>query len=133
MMDLGTIRQMSRQAARDAKRAGKAPWSPTKGQREILATGVFPAGMRLPMLGDFVPTGWQQTGDALFVDTSGFGNSGEAALTQEAFAKAIAGDADGTAYAQTEQGQFQGYVARYIRKLAKARVAVPRKRESVAA
>jgi hypothetical protein len=65
----------------------------------------------LPFLGDYVPPGWERTEtEEYFCDTSGMGQPGERALTQEEF---LAKMEAGYGYAVVEMGQFQCYVAQY--------------------
>ena len=60
---------------------------------------------------DKAPEGFTETNE-YFVDSSGFGQEGEAALTPEAFLKKVTA---GKYYAITGQGQFQVYVTEYVK------------------
>jgi len=65
-----------------------------------------------PNLGDYVPNGYELDGAALFIDTSGFGETGEASLTQDQVFDRLE---VGKAYAFTEVGLFQAYLQAYIK------------------
>ncbi len=60
----------------------------------------------IPDIGDNHPDGWELE-EELFVDSSGFGDEGEPALTIDQFTKKIKA---GYGYATIEQGQFQVHV-----------------------
>ena len=75
MMSLSSIRQMSREACRKAAKAGAFPYVPLH-EDEIDAFPPFP----FPFLGDYRPKGWKLV-DTLFVDSSGFGEDDETALS----------------------------------------------------
>lgn len=109
MMSPETMDKMTRDAARDACELEQKPyliwpqdlaaWKQGKG---------FP--IPFPMIGDYVPEGWEADGEALFVDTSGLGGSGEAALSlPQLFDKLEVG----RGYAFTQQGQFQAYLQKF--------------------
>ena len=69
-----------------------------------------------PFLGDYVPPGWTKTDEEWFVDSSGFGQESEPALTVVAFKKVLAEyvhDFPGRGFGITSAGQFQVYVAAY--------------------
>lgn len=103
MMGLQEIRAASNNATRKARATRKHPY-------------VFDgnkAAVHIPFLGDYCPRGWKRTErELLFCDMSGFGSSGEAALTID---QMLASFKVGYGYALVEQGQFQGYVAEYER------------------
>jgi hypothetical protein len=125
MMSLEYIREINRVQTNKARRHARKPWLPTPEQRKKLAEGASldSVGARLPHIGDYVPKGWVQWHEILFVDSSGCGAPGEPALTQSQLAKEIAKDRDGVAYAVIEAGQFQCYVARYSEKPKQRRAA----------
>jgi len=119
MMDLATIRAMNKSAAWHASRAHKQPWEPTSEQRQALKDGASlkEVHANIPLLGDYVPKGWKLTGDDdLFCGKSGCGSESEPALTGRALALVIGNDPDGTAYGAGDEGQFQIYLHRYVRK-----------------
>lgn len=62
-----------------------------------------------PLLGDFIPEGWQKVNE-YFVDSSGFGREDEIALTFEQFLKKVKKD---YGYTIGEVGQFQLYINEY--------------------
>lgn len=127
MMSPSTIREMSRDAAKRAARARKEPWEATPDALERGRNGDT-SGVEIPFLGDHVPKGWERINlmepkrgwhedvdgfGAYFVDTSGFGGSGEPALTQKQLMEVLL---PGYGYALIECGQFQGYVGVFRRK-----------------
>jgi len=104
MMSLRTIREISSKYARKAKRLGTKPLVMTETIIAGLKSGK--GRRRIPFLGDYVPEGFHLI-DTLFVDSSGWGTSHEAALTQEQF---LASLKVGRGYAIVEAGEFQVYV-----------------------
>ena len=66
----------------------------------------------IPTIGDYVPRGWKLV-DTLFVDSSGFGERGEPALTMDAFYDLVRA---GFGYAVVEAGQFQVHVGIFQKK-----------------
>lgn len=68
--------------------------------------------MEIPSLGSYIPHGWECT-DNLFVDSSGFSEIGEAALTQDQMFDTMRERGVGLGYAVMEAGQFQVYVGIY--------------------
>ena len=105
MMSLGTIREISRTAAAKAARARKVPLMVEAEDMRDLARHLG----RIPFLGAYVPNGWAQVNN-YFVDNSGFGQVGEAALTAEEFYAAVK---PGYGYAIIESGQFQVYIGQF--------------------
>lgn len=77
--------------------------------------GELPEGSAgIPFIGDYRDPEWAVVPDheALFVDTSGFGNDSEPALSQSQFLAKLEA---GYGYALIEHGQFQGYVQKFYR------------------
>jgi hypothetical protein len=106
MMSLETIDKMTRDAGRDACQQKLTPYLVWPQDLEAWKQGRgFP--IPFPMIGDYVPEGWEADGEPLFVDTSGFGSPGEPALTMLQLLDAIE---EGKGYAFTQQGQFQAYL-----------------------
>ena len=106
MMSLETIDQVTRDAKRDACERNLVPYLVWPQDLSAWREGHgFP--MPFPMIGDHEPEGWEATGEALFVDTSGMGGPGEPSLTLPQLLDKLE---DGKAYAFTQQGQFQGYL-----------------------
>lgn len=103
MYALETINAMNDEATRKAKHRGVRPLvADHDGQRFGL----------VPTIGDYTPRGWKLI-ETLFVDSSGFGECGEPALTLDQFyAKVKAG----YGYAAVEAGQFQVYVGVFWKK-----------------
>jgi hypothetical protein len=108
MMSLQQIRQVSREAAVKAARQRRIPYVITAEDKTDRSH------VMLPFLGDYVPKGWLRTErDELFVDSTGVGGPNEPAMTS---AQMFDQFTVGLGYAIVEAGQFQVYVAEYIRK-----------------
>lgn len=119
MFSLEQIRKMNDDATRAAKRAKRQPvvlW-PEGEERPTRAT----LKRRIPMIGDHVPSGWRLTGREAFVDSSGWGQDDEPAMTLDRFLAEFI--REGYGYGANNQGQFQVYVAEYAR--TKRRVGKP--------
>lgn len=110
MMDLATINALSRDAARKARRAKAQPFVFTPEQVYAFRGGDR-RGIRIPNLGDHRPKGWKLVA-RLFVDKSGWGAEGEAAMTQRQFAERVQ---PGFGYGMIEEGEFQCYVGEFTR------------------
>lgn len=114
-MSGATIREFQRDAAKKAARQHLTPFIV---EREDIAdwkeNGVrsFP----FPFIGDYVPKGWDTVKDEedqdvkYFVDSSGFGEDNEPALSLRRFVEKLE---PGFGYAVTEAGQFQVYVEKF--------------------
>lgn len=63
-----------------------------------------------PYIGDYRPVGWKQI-DTHFVDSSGLGSPGEAALTSEQFVAKVKAS---HGYAIISMGQFQVHIAEFV-------------------
>ena len=109
MMDLATIRAMSREEAAKAARAKRVPLVLEASDIEHWKANPDKPGFRLPSLGDYRPKGFKLVRE-LFCDTSGFGRSDEPALTVERLAETVK---PGYGYAVIESGQFQCYVGEF--------------------
>ena len=103
MFSLATIQDIQRQAAARAAEEEKVPF--VVWQEDLAAFPPFP----FPFLGDYVLPGWKLD-RTWFVDSSGFGEPGEAALTATQFRDQLE---VGKGYAIVEQGQFQVYIGEY--------------------
>lgn len=116
MMALQQIEELSRQAARKAARDRKHPLMIEQDDilhaKRSLSIGRMP-DLGIPFIGGYVPRGYKRVGEAVMVDSSGFGQEGEPALTIPQFIEQLV---PGFAYAVVEAGQFQVYVQRYERK-----------------
>ena len=114
MMDLQSIEAESRAAAKKAAQDHKTPYIVWPEDLEAwklgLAAGKVPS-FPFPFLGSYIPKGWKLT-KTYFVDSSGFGETGEAALTIHQFLGKIK---SGAGYAVTEAGQFQVYIGEFER------------------
>jgi len=105
MLDLEQIQAISRDAAKEAAKEGKIPF--VVWQEDLQDIPPFP----FPFLGDYVPAGWQKV-EEYFVDSTGFGTQGEAALTISQFLEKIT---PGHGYAITQSGEFQVKVGEYVK------------------
>ena len=63
----------------------------------------------IPFLGSYVPQGWSPEGEPIMVDSSGFGEPGERALTQDQFVEHLKAHPT-LGWAIIESGQFQVWV-----------------------
>jgi len=107
------IQELVKDAAQEARENGLTP-TPIR-TLDLDHVPPFP----FPFLGDYVPDGWTlcESIDPLFVDSSGFGSTGEPALTVDQFIARLrdfqkSGDPYG--FAIVETGQFQIYVGVYL-------------------
>ena len=109
MMDLATIRHLSRQAARRSLAEGTLP---VVIEQEDILDGAHHTMLRsVPFIGSRRPRGWKLV-EEHFVDSSGFGAPGEPALTFDQFVRVVAGQ-PGFGWALTECGQFQVCVGQF--------------------
>ncbi len=110
MMSLEYIQQLNRDAAERAAQENLSPyvyWD----ESELDQSEGFP----FPFIGDLEPEGWIEV-ERHFVDSSGFGEVGEPALTAGQFVDLIRERITSgkvTGWAVVESGQFQVYVAEY--------------------
>lgn len=103
MMAPEFIRQVNSDQATKAKFMS---WEPMVLQEPLART------LRtLKHLGDYVPEGWDLV-ETHFVDASGFGEEGEAALTIDQFEALIRADMN-SGWAIVEAGQFQVYIGQF--------------------
>ena len=105
MFDLRTIQAMNREHAARAAKEGRLPYIVWAEDLDNMPPFPF------PNLGNYVPDGWKLDKE-YFVDSSGFGQEGEPALTIDQFLKVVE---VGKGYALTECGQFQLYVGEYTK------------------
>ena len=122
MMSLEAIHELSARIAIDAEQEGREP---------LMYPFENLNRPRIPSIGDYVPPGWDEVGEPLFVDSSGLGLPGEPALTQVQFMEQLQyehefgftdDEIEGEtrryegpfAYAVIEEGQFQVYVGRFV-------------------
>lgn len=102
-MSLESIEQLSREAGEQAAEQNQEPLVAfTDGDEGVL---------KCLNLGTYCPKGWKLI-DRLFVDNSGFGTEGEAALTVKQFISKVK---EGLGYAIIEEGQFQIYIGVFER------------------
>ncbi len=108
MMSMECIRSMSDEAAVQAAEEGLTPlaWWPSDCEPPF----------KFPNIGSMEPEGFEEV-EVLFVDSSGFGDTDEPALTAEQFSEKLMGMmlmSKAQLYAAiTEIGQFQLYVTVY--------------------
>lgn len=139
MMSIETIRALQHKAARDSQKRGILPYV-IEANYDIDRMRPFP----IPFIGLRVPTGWQKvkvcpSNDGagrwtsrsederdwlmFLVDSSGFGSTGELALTQDQFVGALRWQFERHpeyGWAVVEVGQFQVVVAAFERTERKA-------------
>ncbi len=110
MLDLAYIKEKNREAAQRAAQENLSPFVYWDLEELENSTG-FP----FPFIGDLEPAGWVEV-DQHFVDSSGFGEDDEMALSANQFAHLIRNRITSgtvTGWAIVEYGQFQVYVAEY--------------------
>ena len=107
MYDLHTIHAMNARAARASRRDGTLPLVLSSAQ--IADAHAGRPSFQIPSIGSRRPRGWKLVAH-YFVDTSGFGERGEPALTMADF---LAKLRPGYGYAVIETGQFQRYVGEF--------------------
>lgn len=102
MLDVDTIRQMSKEQAKKAARAHKEPfmWGDDCTFEDLRG---------IPNIGDYRPKGWELV-DQYFVDKTGIGYEDEPALTTN---QLLAKMKPGMGYAIIEEGEFQIYVGEF--------------------
>jgi hypothetical protein len=105
MMSLAQIAENSRKAAKKAAREHRKPYLFEEEDRVKFPPFPF------PNIGDYRPGGWKLV-ETYFVDSSGWGSPGEAALTIDAFLQVLK---PGFGYAIIEAGEFQVYIGEFRR------------------
>lgn len=104
MYGLETIQAMNKDRCKEATKLKLAPL--------VASTKLCLEDIRkMPNFGDFRPKGWKLVRE-LFVDSSGFGEKGEMALTIEQFLEEIKRF---HGYAIIEEGQFQVRIGEFMR------------------
>jgi hypothetical protein len=111
MMDHNAIRYLNRKVAVQAARAHREPVIAEKEDIAALIAHGSASGFSIPNIGYHKPKGWREVG-RYFVDKSGWGTEGEPALTQPQFFQKMKA---GRGYAMVEEGEFQCYVAEFVR------------------
>jgi hypothetical protein len=105
MLSLSTIKALNDGIAIKALEERRIPYVPA-GIHEVERYPPFP----FPSLGSYVPSGWEVTGQAWFVDKTGHGHENEPALTvwqlREELRRYITKYPD-HGFAITEEGPFQ--------------------------
>jgi hypothetical protein len=108
------IRELSRKAAAKSVRQKKLPYTVWPEDlvewKAKLGEGKTPT-LPFPFIGDRNPRGYKKLKE-FFVDSSGFGLESEPALTVRSFVDKLQAN---RAYAITEVGQFQVYVAEFLK------------------
>ena len=108
MISLDQIKALSDERAAQAAQDGLEPYVPFNAA-EVNDYPPFP----FPNIGSHEPKGWREI-NRLFVDSSGFGQPGELALTAGQLAFYVLNHLD-NGYAIVQEGQFQVYVAVFER------------------
>lgn len=109
MMSLQTINQLNYEAGVEAAELGREPFVLWDGDLEKIPPFPF------PYLGDFTPEGWNLL-ETHFVDSSGWGEEGEAALTLGEFLEILKEKIPlEHGYAVVSAGQFQVYIGEFER------------------
>jgi hypothetical protein len=109
MMSQSTIRQLQQDARERAALEDTTPYLVAAEDIEAWKRGIG-LPIPFPMIGDYEPPGYETDGDALFIDTSGYGAPDEPALTVSQMLDELKPD---RCYAFTEVGQFQAYLQPY--------------------
>lgn len=110
MMDLAYMKAMNREAAERAAVENLSPYV----YFDVDDLDNFD-GFPFPYIGDLEPAGWVEI-ERHFVDSSGFGQEDEAALSTSQFLDLVReriASGPVTGWAIVESGQFQVYVAEY--------------------
>ena len=110
-MSLETIRSMSRDAGIEAAENAVSPKFFWDTDIDDLKAGDLEGLKAIPNLGDHVPDGYEFVKNH-FVDSSGFGEEGEAALTIGQFIDQMTPD---NGYAIVSAGQFQINISEFKR------------------
>lgn len=84
MLSLAQVEDDSRRAAQRAPRDKKRPFTIEAEDLAAFRAGDHSA-IGIPFIGGYVPKGFEPTENLYFVDSSGFGGTGEAALTMDQF------------------------------------------------
>lgn len=117
MMSIDLIREINREQATQAANEGLEPY--------VYATEDEVDSLPFPFahIGDYAPEGWDLV-DTHFVDSSGFGQPGEPALTVEQFVALVkrqmrehAENRQAVGWAIVSAGQFQVYVGEFTREV----------------
>jgi hypothetical protein len=104
MMSLDAIHAINDEKAEEARMEGKTPFV------VVSPASILPP-FPFPHIGSYRPSGWNLI-ETYFVDSSGFGSEGEAAMTVEEFMDAIKPN---HGYAIIEAGQFQVRVGEFVK------------------
>lgn len=105
MISVAAAQEMSREAAVRAAKNKEEPlyfWPEDTENDDQLSKQL----RNTPYLGTYVPRGWERLEETYFVDSSGFGQPGEPALTLDQFMGYLKKNLD-VAYAIVEAGEFQ--------------------------
>jgi hypothetical protein len=112
MMSIEYIEQLSRESGEVAERNDVVPTylrpEELEEWRADFAEGIYPS-FPFPDIGDYEPSHYELE-ETLFVDHSGFGVSGEPALTIGEFLEELEA---GFYYAIVQTGQFQLYIGKF--------------------
>lgn len=106
MLDPQTIQSRNRAAAAQATADKRLPFIVEAEDLPWPGGRPFP----FPYIGEFAPPGWRRV-QTHFVDSSGFGDQTEPALTGEEFGERLQA---GRGYAIVSMGQFQVHVGEFV-------------------
>lgn len=110
MMDIGYIQAINNDMASKAEHLGTEP-------AQLPFPTVIEDLRSIPHLGGYVPDGWLRV-NTYFVDSSGHGEEGEAALTFQQFVDVVGRTSPedaSTGWAIIEAGQFQVRIGQFVR------------------
>jgi hypothetical protein len=108
------IRKLADEAAFTAQKQGLRPVLAP----EIIRSYRNSKRLNIPFLGDYVPAGWERTGEFGFVDTTGRAAQGDSAMPAFEFFRRVEHishqeGSDDLGFGVIEIGQTQALVARY--------------------
>lgn len=103
MYSLAQIQEMNREKGRESRKRRLQPYIAECDHDERVFS--------CPHFGDYRPKGWDMV-EQYFVDSSGFGQAGEPALTAKQFLGKVK---QGQGYAIIEAGQFQVYIGEFVK------------------
>lgn len=121
MMSPEVIRSISAEAARKAAKARKLPLMVEADDLLVDDNRLVRHVSKCPFLGDYLPAGYERVNardleqlppkarhyNTLFVDMTGWGSTGEPAITLQEFAQVVRTLGPGYGYGIADQGQFQ--------------------------
>jgi hypothetical protein len=103
------IRKRADEATIEAKQNGLYPVLASKAAMNYKTSRRF----NIPFLGDYVPEGWERTGEIGFVDTTGTAKQGDPAMPTFEFLRRIQANKEPIGLGVIEIGQTQALIATY--------------------